>query len=580
MCGICGIYNEKNLKTVTNMLESIRHRGPDSFTPALFGNHSLGECGLNIISSKKDSLPLIDEKDRIALLFNGEIYNYRELRDELTKDGYLFGSDTDSEVIISSYKKYGEDFVRHLKGMFAIAIIDKDKLLLTRDKFGIKPLYYYHKKDKVVFGSEIKSLLQHNDVPSELDGKSLDELVVFGYMLSKDRTLLKDIYQVPPGHTIIFKNNDMILKNYHEMPLAFYSNGQRADYDQLVARVKDCLLDTISLFHKHGKDPKGIYLSGGIDSSLMTILSKELTDTPLQTFTLYGTESERDYYYAKKVAKAVGAIHHEFKVTVEDYFEELPKFAYHYENIVAGGVFDIQGGMAFQILSRHISQFVKIAFTGEGADELFGGYYWIYTHPLGFADRIRKKAEELDKNSHIHDYIDTIFPQHEDEKVYRRNLFDTLIRAGLFNYHLWSVDRSCSAFGFEARPPYMYDNVVELALSIPIDFKTPDKKTTKMVLRDVSLPYLKKYGLEEIVDRRKYGMPASLDHIKNKIQDVIDGLVSDKDSHPFKKHLKTSTDVLMFDLFYYFLIDRRGKYPSDFSLFDFYRGGINEHMYH
>ena len=221
MCGICGIYNERNLKTVTNMLESIRHRGPDSFTPALFGNHSLGECGLNIISSKKDSLPLIDEKDRIALLFNGEIYNYRELRDELTKDGYLFGSDTDSEVIISSYKKYGEDFVRHLKGMFAIAIIDKDKLLLTRDKFGIKPLYYYHKKDKVVFGSEIKSLLQHNDVPSELDGKSLDELVVFGYMLSKDLTLLKDIYQVPPGHTIIFKNNDMILKNYHEMPLLF-----------------------------------------------------------------------------------------------------------------------------------------------------------------------------------------------------------------------------------------------------------------------------------------------------------------------------------------------------------------------
>lgn len=580
MCGICGIYNEKNLNTVTNMLESIRHRGPDSFTPALFENHSLGECGLNIVSDKKDTLPLIDKKDRIALLFNGEIYNYREVRDKLVKDGYIFNSDADSEVIISSYKKYGEDFVKHLKGMFAIAIIDKDKLLLTRDKFGIKPLYYYHKNGRVIFGSEIKSLLQHSDIPAELDCKSLDELVVFGYIVSKKRTLLKDIYQVPPGHSIIFNGKDPVRKRYYDMPSAFYSNGQREKYTQLVTKTKDCLLNTISLFHNHGKDSKGIYLSGGIDSSLMTILSKELLGIPIKTFTLYDSESAKDYYYAKKVAKSVGTAHREFKVTVEDYFEELPKFVYHYENIVAGGVFDIQGSVAFQILSKYISQSVKVAFTGEGADELFGGYYWIYTHPLGFADRIRKRAKELDKSSHIHDYINTIFPQPEDEKVYRRNLFDTLVRAGLFNYHLWSVDRSCSAFGFEARPPYMYDDVVELALSIPIDFKTPDKKTTKMILKDVALSYLKKYGLEEITYRKKYGMPAALDHIKDKIQDMIDGLVPDKDTHPFKKHLRTPTDILMFDLFYYFLIDQRGKYPSNFSLFDFYKGRHNEHMYY
>jgi len=582
MCGICGIYNEKNLKTVTNMLESIRYRGPDSFTTRLFKNHSLSECGLNIVSRKENPLPLIDETNQIALLFNGEIYNYRELRDELAKDGYIFNSDADSEVIIPFYKKYGEDFVKYLKGMFAIAIIEKDKLLLVRDKFGIKPLYYYHKKDKVVFGSEIKSLLQHNDVPAELDCESLDELVVFGYVLSEKRTLLKDIYQVPPGHIIILKGEDCLLKRYYDMPMAFYSNGQGDNYDRLVSKTKDCLLSTISLFHQHGKDPKGIYLSGGIDSSLMTILSREILDTPIQTFTLYDSESAKDYYYAKKVAEAVGAVHHEFKVTVEDYLRELPGFVYHYENIVAGGVFDIQGSVAFQILSKHISQSVKIALTGEGADELFGGYYWIYTHPLGFADRIRKNAEKLDKSSHVHNHINAIFPQPEDERIYKRNLFDTLMRSGLFNYHLWSVDRSCSAFGFEIRPPYMYDDVVELAMSIPIDFKAPDKKTTKKILKNIILPYLKKYGIEEIAFRKKYGMPAALDHIKDKIQNMIDKLIPNKNinTHPFKKYLRTSTDILMFELFYYFLIDQRGKYPSNFSLFDFYRGGLNEHMYH
>ena len=158
MCGICGIYNEKAPKTIEAMLESIRHRGPDSFMTMLFGNHSLGECGLNIVSSKEDTLPLIDEENEIALLFNGEIYNYQEIKDDLVKEGYVFNSDTDSEVIIPLYRKCGKDFVKHLKGMFAIVIIDKEQIILARDRFGIKPLFYYQIDEKLIFGSEIKSL--------------------------------------------------------------------------------------------------------------------------------------------------------------------------------------------------------------------------------------------------------------------------------------------------------------------------------------------------------------------------------------------------------------------------------------
>ena len=178
-------------------------------------------------------------------------------------------------------------------------------------------------------------------------------------------------------------------------------------------------------------------------------------------------------------------------------------------------------------------------------------------------------------------YINSIFPQPEDEKIYRKNLFDMSVRSGLSNYHLRSVDRSCSAFGFEVRPPYMFDDVVELALQLPIDFKTPDKNTTKMILKEVALPYLKKYGLEEILSRKKYGMPAALDHIKDKIEVRIDELIPTEtiSNHPYKKYFKTSMDILMFDLFHHFFIEQKGKHPTNFSLVNFYKERNNERMY-
>ena len=221
MCGICGIYNEKNLEAVIAMLESIRYRGPDSFDTILFRNHSLGECGLNIVSSKGDPLPKVDNEDKIALLFNGEIYNYQEIKRELLKDGHIFTSQTDSEVIIPLYKKYKRDFVKRLKGMFAIVIIDHDQILLARDKFGIKPLYYFQKGKKLIFGSEIKSILQCPEVPAELDGESLEESMVFGYVFSDERTMLKNIYQVPPGCLIAFDGNSISKKRYYQMPPPF-----------------------------------------------------------------------------------------------------------------------------------------------------------------------------------------------------------------------------------------------------------------------------------------------------------------------------------------------------------------------
>ena len=581
MCGICGIYNERNLVLATAMLESIRHRGPDSFETVIFENHSLGECGLNIVSTEKDMLPLIDRENKIALLFNGEIYNYKEIKQELEKDGYFFPSNTDAEIIIPLYRKYKKDFVKHLKGMFAIAIIDQGRLLLARDKFGIKPLYYYQFSNKLIFGSEIKALLQHPDVPANLDEDALEELLVFGYIFSEDKTLLKNIYQIPPGSIITFDGTKISKQKYFRMPAAFYLKNGDMDYDEAVRQLTETLVRTFELFHQHGNNEKGIYLSGGLDSTLMAVLSREILDSPVQTYTLYDSEDAADFNYARKVATAIGSKHHEFFVTPEDYFQELPSFVYQYENIVAGGVFDIQGGVAFQILSKHISKHHKVAFTGEGADELFGGYYWIYTHPLGFSDRIRKNVSLLPVKSRLKHIINDIFPEPEDEKKYRKNLFDMLMKSGLSNYHLWSVDRSCASFGFETRPPYLYDDIAEFALSLPIDFKVPDKSRTKRILKDATEPLFDKYGLSDILKRKKYGMPAALAHISPQIRDTIQNLIPKESiqQHPFRKYLKSASDVLMFDLFYYFMIYKRGYYETGFNVFDFYKGRLNENMY-
>jgi len=581
MCGICGIYNEKNLSAVTAMLESIRHRGPDFFATMLFGNHSLGECWLNIVSNKDDVLPFVDGENKIALLFNGEIYNYQEIKRDLIKDGYIFSSNTDSEIIIPLYKKYKNDFAKHLKGMFAIAIIDQDQILLARDKFGIKPLYYHRIKDKLIFGSEIKSLLQYPEVPAELDQESLEELMVFGYVFSEERTLLREIYQVPPGCLITFDGNSVSKQRHYQMPAPFYLNNGNIDYEESVSQLTSTLLKTFELLHKHGDSEKGIYLSGGVDSTLMAVLSREILEGPVHTYTLYDSEDAPDFNYAKKVAKAIGSDHHELFVTPSDYLDELPNFIYHYENLVAGGVFDIQGGTAFQILSKYISRHHKVAFTGEGADELFGGYYWVYTHPLGFSDRIRERASLLPTQSKARELVENIFPYPENERLYRKNLFDILMKSGLSNYHLWSVDRSCSSFGFETRPPYLYDDIAEFALSLPIDFKAPNKSMTKMILKDVALPYLKKYNLADIVNRKKYGMPAALEHITPQIRSILHSLIPEGiiNRHPFKQYFKTALDVLMFDLFYYFIIYKRGKFKSGFSIYEFYKGRINEDMY-
>jgi asparagine synthase (glutamine-hydrolysing) len=271
------------------------------------------------------------------------------------------------------------------------------------------------------------------------------------------------------------------------------------------------------------------------------------------------------------VAQALGTQHHEYFVTARDYWCAVPDYMAHYESLMAGGVFHIQGGVAFHMLSQRIAQNVRVAFSGEGADELFGGYYWIYTHPLGFSDRIRNNLQNILPNEQMADYVDRLFPKPEDERVYRRNLFDHLLRAGLSNYHLQSVDRSAGAFGFEIRPLYLDDDLSQLAMELPIKYKVPDKKTTKMILKDAFRKDFAEAGIGWVHERLKMGMPGAISVIDQEIEAIVAAVISDEEliKHPLGNMLGSKMNLLLYDIFEHIFFrgwDHREPNPPEDSL--------------
>lgn len=584
MCGICGIYGTGDKKLIEKMTTSINHRGPDaSYHKTVDNRHSLGGARLRITGEWNVPFPYSHDSSEVQVLLNGEIYNYRYWRNQLEQEGFSFFTDTDTEVVWAMYRKFGPEFVRHLKGMFAIAVLDGDKLVLIRDSFGIKPLYYWRKDGNLAFSSEIKALLRYPKIRSELKLSALQEIYTFGYIFSPVDTLFEGIKQVKPGEILEFDGHKLTSTSYFSPREAFSSPSQAFDLKENTACLEETLKRNMKIILEHGEYEPGVFLSGGVDSSLMAVLAKEVNGS-IKTFTLADNPEAPDRAWARRVAEAIESEHYEFNVTLQDYLEELPRFVYHYENVVAGGVFDLQGGIAFQLLCKEASKHVRVALTGEGADELFGGYYWTYTHPLGFADRLRTRCKQVTSiipNEELEEIVNTLFPLPEDEKTYRLNIFDALLKGGLSNYHLWSVDRSSGAFGFEIRPYYLYDDTVELALNLPVELKAPAKGFTKVLLKEVAKNIFAKYGLEDVAERQKYGMPAALNSLDSRVRRYIEEHLNDKhlEKHPYKAILTNKVDVFMFDLFYYIFFCNQGQFNPDFKLEEALAGGIFEGMY-
>lgn len=558
MCSIVVTINETRVDILTSMAEATRHRGPDSFELRLDKNGGAAACRLAIFGEPDAKLIYVDETSGRVILLNGEIYNYKELWKGLNSRNLYPKTDLETELIAALYETFGADFASYLKGMFAIAIVDNDNLVLARDRFGIKPLYYTRKGEAFLVCSEAKGLLEHPDVKPAINRNALEETRVFGYVASQAETLFESIHQVLPGSVMLCDGiSQHEVRRFGRLPHARYADeGIVGDYQDCVRKTRELVIQAVQRMFRHGPSQKGIYLSGGLDSSTLTLVASRILGYQIPTFTLTDHPESPDFQAAGQVAKVLGTDHHEYFVTLNDYWRAVPDYLAHYEAIIAGGIFHLQGGVAFHLLSKEVAKTVRVAFSGEGADELFGGYYWAYTHPLGFADRIRNALEAVEHNEELRCAVDALFPKQEDERVYRRNIFDFLLRGGLSNYHLQCVDRSAAAFGFEIRPVFLDDDLSQWAMGLPIEYKVPDKYTTKKILRDAFHEDFQKAGLEWVIQRPKLGMPAAVQQIDHLVTDAVEKAVTDEElhNHPLGRFLGSKLNLLFYDLFEHIFI--------------------------
>ncbi len=551
MCGIVGyldLFGETCDHELLNaMNDQIIHRGPDDEGYYFSNEIGFGFRRLSIIDLTKGHQPLANEDESIWLLFNGEIYNYKTLRKELLDKGHEFKTETDSEVIVHLYEEYGTDFVKMLRGMFAIAIWDNQarRLVLARDLFGIKPLYYAAGDRYLAFGSEIKSLLKIPAVSREIDREAFWNYLTFQYV-PEPNTMFEGVKKLPPAHYLVVENGDWEIRRYEQLdfqpqdlPLSYFVEG-----------TIDALRESVRV-HMNSDVPRGAFLSSGVDSSAIVALLKELEE--VQTFTVgfEGAGSQSELEFAKETARLLGTKHRDTVISAKRYWETLPKLVYHQDEPVAD-----PSAIALFFVAELASQYVTVVLSGEGADEIFGGYT-IYREPLslkmfdylpmgmrktlgdvaewlpygmkgrGFLLRGSKPLEERffgnaylyserDKHEFVH-----INPEREHlkrstdvTKVYYdlAKRHDAVTKMQLLDLHTWlpgdilmKADKMTMANSLELRVPFLDREVFQFASQIPAEYRLLNG-TTKNVLREAVRGILPK----EVAERKKLGFPVPL----------------------------------------------------------------------
>ncbi len=369
LCGIAGIYGEGGKSDIKEMVSVLKHRGYDGEGSYTDDRCALGHCRLAIIDlSSKGHQPMCNEDKTVWLVVNGEIYNYKDLRVSLQSKGHLFQSESDSEVIIHAYEEYGEDFVAKLRGMFALAVYDakKNKVVLARDPIGKKPLYYYQDKDKLVFASEIKALFKAG-VPCEVNYDMIPSYLMYQYTIGTD-TLFKGIHKLPAGCMLIADASGMKVKRYWELSDDGLYMGS---WGEPVSHLRELLEESVKL-RLQSDVPVGSFLSGGIDSSVVTALYRKFYGGDLHTFTAtFDTNSEAEY--AKLVSKHLGTIYHEVEITDDMVIRDIEKITWHHDEPL-GDAATINN----YYLAKEAKKYVTVVLAGEGGDELFGGYPWYH----------------------------------------------------------------------------------------------------------------------------------------------------------------------------------------------------------
>jgi asparagine synthase (glutamine-hydrolysing) len=584
MCGICGKLEFDPEATVAarllkHMAGAIVHRGPDDEGYYVKGQIGLGFRRLSIIDLSGGHQPLANEDDSIWIVFNGEIYNYLELRALLLNKGHVFKTQSDTEVIVHLYEEYGRDCVQKLRGMFAFAIWDSVKrtLFLARDRVGIKPLYYYLDENFLSFGSEMKALLVDPAVRRDIDPAMIDRFLTY-YYVPGSATLLRNFNKLEPGHWLVVQDGKVQIKSYWDID--FQPADDHKSAEDLERQVVTLLDDTVQL-HMISDVPVGFLLSGGVDSTAMLSLASKKTDKPISSYTIGfshpGVVDERPY--ARLAAKRFGSKHHEISISAREFASFLPEYVWYMEEPVCE-----PASVALYYVSKLARQYVKVLISGEGGDEAFGGYHnyrnmiWLEKiktalGPLrGMAgqgmqligdisdSRVLKKyaplmnasldEHYLSRNSSPFQYFNTtpsaIYTAEMSRRVDKfqssevtRSLLSLRSGDGPLEKMLYvdtktwlpddlliKADRMTMANSIELRVPFLDHKVLEFAARLPGNQKVRGRQM-KYLLKKA----LAKHVPKEILHRRKVGFPnPSVSWLAHDLKDVVSDILLDSKS--------------------------------------------------
>lgn len=538
MCGFVGFAGQvDNTKDVLlSMMDTIAHRGPDDEGTYIDDEVSLGFRRLSIIGLEDGHQPIYNEDKSIVLVFNGEIYNYQGIKEDLLEKGHEFTTHTDSEVLVHGYEEYGTDLLNKLRGMFGFVIWDtnKKRLFGVRDFFGIKPLYYGKMGDSFLFGSEIKSFLPHPDFKKELNLQALESYLSFQYS-PMEETFFKGVFRLPPAHYFIYEQGTLEIKRYWEPKF----EAEEGSLDEFVDRIDAQFKESVET-HKISDVEVGCFLSSGVDSSYVAA-----TFNGDKTFTVgfeYDQYNEIDY--AKSLSKVVGIENYHKMISTKEYWDVLPTVQYQMDEPLAD-----PAAVALYFVSQLASEHVKVVLSGEGADELFGGYN-IYREPMDisfytwlprwFRKLVGRAAQLLPdvkgKNFLIRAgktieerFIGNAFMFSEKERKKllkaRSNApspqaltkpfydkvkdLDDVTKMQYLDIHMWmtgdillKADRMSMAHSLELRVPFLDKEVCALAGKIPTAYRV-NKENTKYAMRLAA----KKNIPEAVANKKKLGFP-------------------------------------------------------------------------
>jgi asparagine synthase (glutamine-hydrolysing) len=553
MCGLNGIFSIdiKNdiAYRVNKMNESLIHRGPDDGNLYIKENKvALGHRRLSIIdTNKRSNQPMISNSKRWTIVFNGEIYNYKKLKENLN---YRFKTESDTEVILAFVEEFGvEEFLNKSNGMFAIALYDnlENAVYIARDRMGIKPLYYCLCEDAFVFSSEIKAILNSGLVDAQFNEDVIDEYLGNRY-IREPNTFFKNIYQLKAGsYMVIDKSLNMKNKVYWNLPLEF-NMEENYDEESITSEFESHLTSAIER-RLIADVPLGTYLSGGVDSSLITAITSKKLDTKLNTFTI-GFPELNEFPFANMVAEKYDTCHHVIEIGINNYFDKMNEVI-SYKDAPLG----VPNEIPLAIMSKYLKEKITVVLSGEGADELLGGYGRIFRSPFDFKNNCKGPENFYEYFIGLYEYVPRIIrDKYLNTKTEIREYFDDEIKnkfkmnsneENVFRffhtYHvkglLQRVDATTMLAGVEARVPFLDHELIEFAYKkIPYNLKLKWRSQKLMQnsigissndyseINDIPKYILKKLSYKylptEVIERKKIGFPVPLNEWFNSLEQV------------------------------------------------------------